>query len=159
MTHPQRIVVFSLDEGRYGLDLEATERVLPALEVTPLPRAPAIVLGVINLHGRIIPVVDVRRRFGLPERSLSPQDRFVVTRAGGRTLALVVDAVAGVSHLQPADVVSAESVLGRLPHVAGVARLPDGLVLLHDLATFLALDEALALERALEQQRAEAASR
>ena len=159
MISPQRIVVFCLDDARFGLDLALTERVLPALEITPLPQAPEIVLGVINLQGRIIPVVNVRRRFGLPERPVSPGDYFIVARGGGRTLALVADTVAGVTHLQADEVVAPASVLAPLPHVAGIVRRPDGLVLIHDLRTFLALDEAVALGVALDRRQAEAAAR
>ena len=64
------LVIFFLDDRRYGLRLDAVERVLPALDVTPLPKAPEIVLGLINLKGKIIPVLDVRRRFRLQEREI-----------------------------------------------------------------------------------------
>jgi purine-binding chemotaxis protein CheW len=157
MILPQRIVVFSLDDGRFGFDVTAIERVLPAVAITPLPQAPAIVLGVFNLHGRVIPVVDVRRRFQLPERAVSPDDQFIVARAGSRTLALVVDATVGVLALSATDVVPPQSILAPLPHVRGVVRLPDGLVLVHDLETFLALDEAAALSGAMQRFEQKAA--
>jgi purine-binding chemotaxis protein CheW len=149
---PERVVIFSLDNQRYGLGLTLAERVLPAVEITPLPKGPAIVLGVFDLQGRIVPVMNLRRRFGLPERPLSPDDQFIIARAGGRTVALVVDATAGVTELPAGAIVDAAALLPELPHLRGVARLPDGLVLLHDLETFLALDEAAALDRALRER-------
>ena len=72
------LVTFFLDDRRYGLHLDAVERVLPALDVTPLPKAPEIVLGLINLKGKIIPVLDVRRRFRLQEREIGLQDHFII---------------------------------------------------------------------------------
>lgn len=149
MGFSNRIIVFSLDGQRYGLNLAATERVLAAVEVTPLPKAPAIVLGVFNLQGRIIPVVNVRRRFALVERPVAPEDQFLIARAGEHTIAMVVDAIDGVLELPAETVVSAATILPELPYVQGVLRLPDGLVLIHDLSTFLALDEAATLDAAL----------
>jgi purine-binding chemotaxis protein CheW len=149
MVLSQQLVVFSLDEQRYGLDLVATERVLAAVEITLLPKAPSIVLGIFSLHGRIVPVVNVRRRFRLPQRELRPGDQLIVARAAGRTVALAVDATHGVVEVQTAGVVTPAAILPDLPFVRGVAQLPDGLVLLHDLTTFLALDEAEALDDAL----------
>ena len=70
MNNPaNHIVVFALDEQRYALHLLAVERVVRAVEVTALPEAPEIVLGVVNVKGRIVPVINVRRRFRLPERN------------------------------------------------------------------------------------------
>lgn len=75
------LVVFVIDGQRYALSLGAVERVLPMVAVSPLPAGPAIALGVINVHGTIVPVVDVRRRFGLPARD------FGVTRSWRKTSA------------------------------------------------------------------------
>lgn len=155
MNPPHHIIVFSLEGGHYALDAAIVERVVPALEITPLPQAPAIVLGVFSLQGRVIPVVDVRQRFGLPERPIFPEDRFIVARAGSRTVALAADAIVTVAPLRPGDLVAPEAIVGRIPHLEGVVRMSDGLVLLHDLERFLALDEAVALGAALARQRAE----
>ena len=62
-TAPDQIVVFALDEPRYALPLSAVERVVRAVEITPLPKAPEIVLGVINMQGQVVPAVDIRKRF------------------------------------------------------------------------------------------------
>jgi purine-binding chemotaxis protein CheW len=72
--------LFTLDAGRYALSLEVVERVVPALELTPLPTAPDIVQGVFNLHGRIVPVMNLRRRFGLPERAIELSDHLIVAQ-------------------------------------------------------------------------------
>lgn len=146
-----RIVVFSLDELRIGLELARVERVIAAVAVTPLPGAPEIVLGAFNLHGEIVPVLDVRRRFSRPTRPVRPEDHFVLVRAGERDVALVADAVEGVREIADEVVVPSAAVLPELRYVRGVVRTPDGLVLVHDLATFLSLDEAAALAAALSQ--------
>jgi purine-binding chemotaxis protein CheW len=146
-------IVFTLDERFYALRLSVVSRVVHAVEITPLPKASPIVIGVINLGGRIIPVVNIRRRFRLPERDLELTDQLVVARAsphdaqedGGRLLAFVVDAVTGVQDLPAAETIAAETILPGLEHLEGVAKTDQGLVLIHDLGTFLSLEEERAL--------------
>jgi purine-binding chemotaxis protein CheW len=145
-----QVVVFELDEQRYGLHLSAVERVLHAVEVTPLPQTPDIVWGVIDVQGRIVPVLSLRRRLALPERAIGVSDQFVIARASGRTVALVVDVVSGVVERPAAEVVGAEKILPHLKQVAGVIQLDDGMVLIHDLDRFLSLDEERALEQAID---------
>jgi purine-binding chemotaxis protein CheW len=146
-------IVFTLDKRLYGVRLSAVSRVVHAVEITPLPKAPPIVIGVINLGGRIIPVVNIRRRFRLPERDLELTDQLVVARAsrhdaqkdGGRLLAFVVDTVIGVQDLSAQETIAAETILPGLEHLEGVAKTDQGLVLIHDLGTFLSLEEERAL--------------
>ena len=149
MNSSPELVVFTLDEQRYALRLAAVERVVRAVEVTPLPKAPEIVLGMINAQGRIVPVVNVRKRFQLPERAVELSDQFIIARTSRRTVALVVDAVNEVVPCPEAQVVAAEKIVPGLEHVAGVLKLPDGMIFVHDLDRFLSLDEEQALEAAM----------
>ena len=144
-----RIIVFALDEPRYALLLSAVERVVRAVEITPLPKAPEIVLGIINAQGRIIPVIDVRQRFRLPTREMKLDDRFIIARTSRRQVALVVDSVAGVRQLTDRQMVSAEQALPFADYLKGVAKLEDNLVLIHDLDQFLSLDEEKVIDAAL----------
>lgn len=145
-----QLVVFTLDDRGYGLPLPAVERIVRAVAVTPLPKAPDIVLGVINVQGRVIPVINVRRRFRLPEREIGLADQIVIARSRRRRVALVVDAVSGVLEYSEPDAVGAQDVLPALPYVQGVVKLAGGLILIHDLDTFLSLEEESHLDRALE---------
>ena len=145
-----QLVVFVLDEQRYGLRLSVVERIVRAVEVTPLPQAPGIVLGVVNVQGRVIPVIDLRRRFGLTGRTLGLSDQMVVARTARRLVVLVADAVHGVLDYPGEVAVTAQQMLPGLVHLAGVVKLDDGLVLIQDLDQFLSLDEDQALVRALE---------
>jgi len=144
-----RIVVFALDEPRYALLLSAVERVVRAVEITPLPKAPEIVLGIINVQGRIIPVIDVRQRFRLPTREMKLDDRFIIARTSRRQVALVVDSVTGFRELTEREIVNTEQALPFADYVKGVAKLEDNLVLIHDLDQFLSLDEEKAIDAAL----------
>jgi Chemotaxis signal transduction protein len=143
------IVVFALDEPRYALLLSAVEKVVRAVEITPLPRAPEIVVGVINAQGRILPVLDIRKRFRLPAREMKPDDRFIIARTSRRQVALAVDSVVGVHELAEREMVSAKQTLPFTQYLKGVAKLEDNLVLIHDLDQFLSLDEERVLDTAL----------
>jgi len=143
------LLVFTLDDWRCALELSTVERAYRAVAVTPLPDAPDIVLGVINVRGAILPVVNIRRRFRLAEKELTPNDKFIVAHAADRLLVLVVDTVSGVIECPARDMTSASAILPGMAYVEGMARLKDGMVLIHDLARFLSLEEKTALEQAL----------
>lgn len=143
------LLVFTLDEPLYALPLDAVERVVRAVEITPLPKAPEIVLGAINAQGRVIPVVDLRRRFRLPAREMLPDDRFIIARTASRLVALAADDVAGVRECSPREMVLAADALPFAEYLQGVAKLEEGLVLITDLDAFLSLDEELRLDKAL----------
>ncbi len=144
------LLVFTLDDWRCALELSTVERVYRSVAVTPLPDAPDIVLGVVNIKGVVIPVVDIRRRFCLPEKILTPDDCFIVTHSSGRLVVLVVDSVTNVVDCSGQDITLAGAILPEMEFVEGVVRLKDGMVLIHDLGRFLSLEEKVALEQALE---------
>ena len=144
------LVVFRIAGQRYALNLSVIERVLCMVEVSPLPKAPAIVLGVINFHGRIIPAIDIRRRFGHSPSHYGLTSCLLVARTSRRKLALPVDEVIGVQEVSSENVALPDTVLPGTGLVAGIAALSDGVLLIHDLEAFLALDEEQRLTEALE---------
>ena len=150
MGRSSQLVLFALDDRRYGLRLSTVERVVRAVGVTILPKAPDIVLGVVNVQGRIIPVVNLRRRFRLPERDISLADQLVIAHTSRRPVALVVDAASGVLEYSADEAVGARDIVPGIEHVEGVVKLADGLVLIHDLDKFLSLEEETAIDRAIE---------
>ena len=144
-----RLVTFCLDRQTYALRLESVQRIIPAVEVTTLPEAPEAVLGVINLQGKIVPVLDVRTRFRLPQRQIDLGDQLVVANTETRTVAFIVDSVIGIVERPPHEITEANLILRGLKYLQGVARLEDEMVFIHDLDTFLSLDEENELERAI----------
>ncbi len=149
-TVPERFVPFSIEGLSLALPLEKAERVIPAVEVTPLPKAPAAVLGVINLGGRVIPVFDLRRRFGLPEKEIIPENRMIIAAGSRRTVAMVADSVDGVVEAGPGMTAPSSEVLSPLPHVKGVLKTEGGLLVIQDIDRFLSLEEESELDSALE---------
>ena len=149
MSVSQRLVVFTLDERVYALHLTAVLRILRAVGVEPLPKAPDAVLGVINVEGHIVPVFDLRRRFRLPAREIALDDHLILAQTTRRKVALMVDAVSGVVERNDAEITEAGAILEGIDYIEGVAKLAGGLVFIHDLETFLSPAEAQRLEQAL----------
>jgi purine-binding chemotaxis protein CheW len=145
----RHLVVFGLSEARHALDLASVERVIPAVEVTPLPRAPAAVRGIVDIAGDVVPVVCMRQRFGQPADALQPSQQLIIARTSRRRVALLVDEVHDV--VRGGRVPLEETAMAR--PLAGVVRLPDGLVLIHDLEAFLCEDEARQLDDAMSAHR------
>lgn len=146
---PREVLLFTLEGQRYALASADVRELVRAARLTPLPRAPDVVEGLLNLHGELLPVLDLRRRFRLPPRPLSPVDHFIVAQAGPRRVVLRVDRTEEVLTLEPGTLDEAPSSLPGVGYVAGAAKLPEGLVLIHDLRTFLSEAESLALDTAL----------
>lgn len=151
MSERLQAVVFALDAQRFALPLAAVRRIVRAVELTPLPGAPDIVLGAIDLAGRVVPVLDMRKRFGLPEREVDPSDHFLIAATPRREMALVIDEARGVVECERSAVMAASRISPGLEWIDGVLRLDDGLVLIHDLDTFLSLDEARSLDETVDQ--------
>lgn len=143
------VVVFDLGTGRYALPLAAVERVFPVVAVTPLPGQPEIALGAFNLRGTPIPVVDLRRRFGIPKPAPGIRGHLLVAATSRRRLALPVDEVLGVQELPDQLVLPPERLLPELRHLSGIAAGPDGLLLIQDLERLLSLEEERRLDEAL----------
>jgi purine-binding chemotaxis protein CheW len=146
---PLHIIVFNLDEQRYALHLAAVQKTVHMVEITPLPKAPEMVLGVINFHGAVVPVLNMRKRFRLSERAAGLGDQLIIARTAKRLVALVVDAVSDVVSLTQEQVFDPVETLPRLEYVEGVALLEGGMVFIHDLDAFLSLEEEQALETAI----------
>jgi purine-binding chemotaxis protein CheW len=147
------LVLFTLDGQRYALALDGVERALRVVAITPLPAAPAIVLGIIDLAGVVMPVIDLRRRFGLPPRAVRLSDHLIVATAGNRTVALLVDETIGTIEPSAESYAPARTILPRMDLMDGAMKLEDGIVLIHDLARLLSLEEAASIDRALSDQR------
>jgi purine-binding chemotaxis protein CheW len=126
------VLVFELGSHRYALRLPQVVEVVRAATITPLPKAPSIVEGAVDFRGTVVPILDVRSRFGLQAKPLSPSDLFILAKAGKRQVAIRVDRATQFVTVAQSDLLPMQH-LGRHDYVEGVATLADGLVLIHDL--------------------------
>ena len=146
-----RLVLLTVDGQTYALHLAAVDRVLRMVEVTPLPGAPDVVEGVVNIRGEVVPIVSIRRRLGLTHRAAGVSDSLVLAHARTRRLAIIAESVLGVVE-RPADaVVSTGDIARGIQHIEGVLKTSDGLVLIHDLDRFFSPEEEQSLDLALER--------
>jgi purine-binding chemotaxis protein CheW len=144
--HEPEILVFSLAGQRYALWAADVRELLRAVAILPLPGAPRMVEGVINLRGRPVPVLDLRARFGLPGKPLEITEHLIVAAAGPRLVAIRADRALDLVGVALDDVSRGEFQTGP---AAGVVRLADGLAVIHELETFLQADEGAVLDGAL----------
>ena len=151
MNHRYQFVGFFLEGHGYAVPLSQVERVVHAVAVAPLPKAPDIVLGVINFSGRIIPVVDIRQRFRLPAKETELYDFLILARTSRREIAFTAETMAGVLDCPEEELIAAEKIVPGLEYLQGVMRLRDGLIFIHDLDQLLSLDEEKSLEKAMKE--------
>jgi purine-binding chemotaxis protein CheW len=157
MREPElQLVVFRLGEQRYAVDLQVVDRVAPMVAIAPLHDGPPIALGVINVHGQVIPVVDARQRLGLAPASCDVTAHLLLARTSRRTLAIPVDEVVGVIRSRREAMVAADEVLPHIRNVRGVIPLAEDMVFVHDLEALLSLDDEAQLADALSQVGANA---
>jgi|ERR1700722_12799345 purine-binding chemotaxis protein CheW len=144
-----QLVAFTLNRQPYALRLASVRQVLRMVEVTPLPQAPGIVLGVVSLHGTVVPVFSVRRRVGLTDGEASLSDQLIVADTACRVVALVVDAVIGVVELSAEEITEAVKIVPGTEYVEGIARLEEGMLFIYNLDHFLSRHEESQLHSAL----------
>jgi purine-binding chemotaxis protein CheW len=144
-----QIVVFEAGPCRYGLLARDVQEVLPAVIPVPLPRAPSVVEGVINVRGNILPVFNIGQRLHLPTRPIAHSDQLIVARAGDRLAALHVQRTIGIAQLDAADIEEVRGIVPSAEYVVWIAKTSDDLVLIHDLAAFLSRAESNTLDEAM----------
>jgi purine-binding chemotaxis protein CheW len=148
----QRYLTFRLGETCYAIGILKVQEIIGLMRITPVPGTPAHVRGVINLRGRVIPVVDLRTRFGMADASDTDRTCIVITQVegsrGSATMGVVVEDVAEVVDLPP-DVVEDVPEFGvdvRTEYLTGVARLSESVILLLDIDAVLSREEAEMVE-------------
>jgi len=139
----EHLATFILSGEEYGIDVRLVQEIIRVSEITQVPRAPAFIKGVINLRGRIIPVIDLKRKLGLGEVSeAARQSRIVVVKVRDRLVGLLVDGASQVLKVPVASVEAAPEEVVEIDanYIRGVAKLENRLIILMDLAKVLALE-------------------
>jgi len=145
-----QIVVCELADEHYGLDIGSVFEIIRLQPITAVPAAPPYVEGVINLRGRIVPVVDLASRFGLARAATTKASRIVVAGAGGLRVGLVVDGVSEVLMVSDDAVERTPELVGGYDseYIRGIARLTGSLVILLDLEALFGVTERAQLAQA-----------
>lgn len=131
------LLLFFLDDNRYAIPLTSVERVYPAVEITSCEADhEAEFLGFVNVHGELIPVVNARARFGLPNKAAAVSDMMIVALDGDQKLAMMVDRVADVLEYSAEQMILAESLLYAKTQV-NVINLSDGMIVIKEMRDYL----------------------
>ena len=143
----KQLVVFDLANEAYGLDIGVVLEIIRLQEITKVPRTPDFVEGVINLRGRVIPVVDLRKRFSLPVTEETADNRIVVVDIDGQGIGMVVDAVTEVMRISSGSIEppSQAIITDESDYLLGIAKLDDRLIILLDMNRVLLTEERQAL--------------
>ena len=145
-----QMVTFKIGEEEFGVDILRVQEIIRIMEITRVPKAPHFVEGVINLRGRVIPIIDLRKRFGLTAREHDKDTRIIVIEINNMIVGFVVDAVHEVLRI-PADTVEPPppAVMGGVDseYIKGVGKLDDRLLILLDLDRLLSQEEQMELEQ------------
>lgn len=134
-----RYVCFTVGNGRYGLPIEQVVQIIRHENITEVPTAPPYVEGVLNLRGEVIPVINIRERFGLPRTDKDLKNRVIVIGDGQRSYGLLVDGVREITELEEDSIeANATSVFGmRADFVVGIAKAQDDLLVILDIFKIL----------------------
>ena len=148
-----QIVVFSIGRESYGVPIDSVHEIVRVPDVTTVPDAPEFFEGVINLRGRIVPVVDLRIRLRLPRAERTRSSRVLITEDGGRVVGLLVDAVSEVRKL-PTEAVEAPpemiTAVG-IEYITGVAKAGGRLIIFLDIKKILSTEDMKKVVSTVEQ--------
>jgi len=131
----KQMVLFELGAETYALDISIVHEIIRMQQITKVPKAPFFVEGVINLRGKVIPVVDMGKRFGIEKTERTKHNRIVVVDIKGTTIGIVVDAVTEVIRINGDSVEQASDIITAADsdYLQGIAKLGDKMVILLDM--------------------------
>jgi purine-binding chemotaxis protein CheW len=138
-----QLVTFKLQDESYGINVMKVQEVLRVTEIAPVPGAPAYVLGIINLRGNVVTVIDTRNRFGLPSTEVDDASRIVIIESDQQVVGILVDSVAEVVELRQSEIDPAPNVGNdeSSRYIQGVATRDDDLLIVVDLDKMLTDEE------------------
>jgi purine-binding chemotaxis protein CheW len=144
-----QVVSFALGSEEYGVDIAQVQEINRMVTVTHVPQAAQFMEGVINLRGRLIPIIDLRTRFGMERAERTKNTRIVVTEIGSKRLGMVVDSVSEVLRIPVEQIEDAPDLVAGVDseYIRGVGKLDDRLIILLDLGRVISADEKSELQK------------
>ena len=144
-----QLVTFSTGDEEFGVDILKVQEIILPMAITKVPKAPEFVEGVINLRGKVIPVIDLRRRFGLKSKTQDKYTRIIVIEINQMIVGFVVDSISEVLRIPANTVEPPPPVVAGLEseYISGVGKLEDRLLILLDLDRLLSREDVEALSQ------------
>ncbi|GAC1659227.1 MAG: chemotaxis protein CheW [Vulcanimicrobiaceae bacterium] len=143
-----QVVSFHLGSEEYGVDISQVQEIIRMVDITHVPRAPHFMEGVINLRGQLIPIIDLRTRFGMNRTSHTKNTRIVVTEIATKRVGIIVDSVSEVLNLPIENVEEAPEMIAGVgtEYISGVGKVGERLIILLDLQKVISTQEKQDLE-------------
>lgn len=143
-----QLVIFKLAGENYGVEIAAVEGIIKMQAITKMPHTPPFVEGVTNLRGAVLPVIDMRKRFGVTVQAETKDTRIVVVEIDGLTVGMIVDAVNEVLRVPAEDIEPPSPMVTTIDSafITGIAKVADRLIILLDLRKILAVHEQVTLQ-------------
>ncbi|MDP9017542.1 MAG: chemotaxis protein CheW [Candidatus Eremiobacteraeota bacterium] len=143
-----QVVSFHLGNEEYGVDISQVQEIIRMVDITHVPRAPHFMEGVINLRGQLIPIIDLRTRFGMSRAEHTKNTRIVVTEIAGKRVGIIVDSVSEVLNLPVENVEEAPEMIAGVgtEYISGVGKMGDRLIILLELQKVISTQEKQELE-------------
>ena len=127
-------IIFSVDDQYYALPVSAVKQIIRAVQTTCLHEAPELLLGLINMNGEIVPVINIRKQFKLPQKEISVSDRIVIAQAPPHTIAFIVDYIEGIIEFSVSDITPSTEIFPKMEdYVMATAKYNDRTVLIYDI--------------------------
>ena len=132
-----QMISFTIGEENFGVDIQTVKEVIRKKEITRLPKTPAFVKGVINLRGDVIPIIDLREKFGLEHKDYTDMTRVIVTEVDARSVGMVVDSVSHVIRIGEEDIEPPPPVVGGISneYLKGVGKIGEKLIIVEKILT------------------------
>ncbi len=152
-----QLISFSMGNEDYGVDIQTVKEVIRFKKITRLPKAPVFVKGVINLRGDIIPIIDLRERFGMEQKEYTDLTRVIVVEVDGRSIGTVVDSVSHVIRIEEGEIEPPPPCVGKISeeYIRGVGKVGEKLVVLLNINKILTTEEKIELDE-MEKPKEEA---
>jgi purine-binding chemotaxis protein CheW len=139
----KQLVIFSLSNEYFGIDISAVEGIVKIQEITKIPEMPEFMEGITNLRGEVLPVINLERRFGIPPHKTNNESRIVVVNVGKMKVGMIVESVSEVLTIDDTQVEPAPALVTTLNSrfITGIARVEKRLVILLDLGLVLSAED------------------
>lgn len=144
------LVSFGIGDGEYAIDIMGIKEIIRCQKIIPIPKAPEFIEGVINLRGLVVPVIDMRKRFDIPNPCIHPKSKIIICQVEDKIIGIIVDDVSDILRLPKDSILPPPRVVKGIEseYLQGVCKLEDNLLLLLDLDRILTTTEKVILEEA-----------
>lgn len=131
------IVIFDIDGLRFALPLHVVDSVIRIVEVTHIPGLPEYVDGIVNIHGAVTPVINLRKKMHLPERKLNLEDKLLIVKSRDYSYALIVDSVSDVIEMDLKNSVQASKIMPDMAFLEKIVKTDSGMIIVNDMDAFV----------------------